>query len=194
MALVNEGQIRGELARKNGLKAEDIKAWSERMAISSSGASLSNLIDSSRQPLSGQRLKALDDWAALAELACATGLLPKGKIIALKDVQVLITYNPLIVEPYVSTMLFMSPEFDVEIRRDARREATIWKAYSGANNLKDPKQDSAKAFKNFDSRFDQIKYDYDQLLRRAMRTREEELIRLNEIAERYGKYPPTRSI
>lgn len=190
MALVNEGQIRDELARKNGLKAEDIKAWSERMAISSSGASLSNLIDSSRQPLSGQRLKALDDWAALAELACATGLLPKGKIIALKDVQVLFAYNPLIVEPYVSTVRFMSPEFDVEIRR----EATTWKAYSGTNNQKGSKQDRAKAFKNFDSRFDQIKYDYDLLLRRAMRTREEELIRLNEIAERYGKYPPTRSI
>lgn len=178
--------------RKNGLKAEDIKAWSERMAISSSGAAIPEFSTAgfTRQPIAGQRLKALDDWAALAELACATGLLPKGKIIALKDVQILFAYNPLIVEPYVSTVRFISPEFDVEIRR----EAATWKAYSGANNQKDSKQDSAKAFKNFDSRFDQIKYDYDQLLRRAMRTREEELIRLNEIAERYGKYPPTRSI
>lgn len=178
----------GESVRRTGLTAADISVWSERMN-KRYASPLSTDYPFTRQPVTSQRIKALDDWAELAERASAIGLLPKGKLIVLKDVQVLFAYNPVIMEPYVSSVRFISPEFDVFVRRKPQS----WEASVSPVDVHGKKIDETQAYKKFDSRFDQMKIDYDRLLKQAMRTREEELQRLSDIADRFSKYPQGRS-
>ncbi len=184
MALVNEGQIRDELARKKGLRAEDILRWREKLNARYT------------EPLSGHvilanRTKALDDLAALAEQAYEAGLLPAGKSLVLNDVKIHFEFDNIADNPHpeqckVNRLIFATREYEGELRRGK----TAWEGLRDFDSAsKTPAQILAgRAVARFDSDFARIKAEFDAFLIQAMKEKEMHTRKLMETRNHPSRY------
>lgn len=188
MALVNEGQVGDELARKKGLSAEDVLRWREKLNARYA------------EPLSGHvilanRTKALDDLAALAEQAYEAGLLPAGKSLVLNDVKIHFMFGNIADNPHpeqckVNRLVFATREYEGELRRGR----TAWEGLrdfdirSGSASKSPAQIQAGRTVAAFDRNFDRIKAEFDAFLIQAMREKELRTRKLMEIRNPPGRY------